>query len=83
MNAAEHFAWARERAMEYVGLGDGANAMASFVSDLNKHPGTACILTPDLMYLFAGEVAIGGAHGARLFIDGLAGPVVGAQEVTA
>lgn len=41
MDAAEHFAWAQARALEYVDLNDPANAMASLVSDLGKHPGTA------------------------------------------
>lgn len=72
--AAEHFAWAKQRAIEYVDMGDGGAAMASFVSDLNKHPDTAGIIHPDLAGLFAGEVILGGAAGARRFIEGLAGP---------
>jgi len=78
MNAAEHFAWARTRALEYVDLNDPGNAMASLVSDLGKHEGTAGILNPDLQVLFLGEVMIGGAAGARSFIEGLAGPQGGA-----
>lgn len=73
-NAAEHFDWAAGRAMEYVEMGDGANAMASLVSDLGKHEGTAGILTPDLQMLLMGEVMIGGAQGARRFIEGLPRP---------
>lgn len=76
MNAAEHFAWARQRAMEYVDRGDGGLAMSSLASDLAKHEGTAGILTEDLLMLFAGEVVIGGATGARRFIEGLPAPVV-------
>lgn len=75
MTAAEHFDWAVGRAMEYVELYDGANAMASLASDLGKHEGTAGILTQDLLFLFAGEVAIGGAKGAQRFIEGLPRPV--------
>lgn len=74
MTAAEHFAWAKARAIEYVNAGDGITAMASFVSDLSKHEGTAGILHQDLQNLFAGEVLIAGAEGARRFIEGLAGP---------
>ena len=74
MDAAEHFAWAQARALEYVELNDPANAMASLVSDLGKHEGTAGILTSDLQALFMGEVMLGGAAGARSFIEGLAGP---------
>jgi hypothetical protein len=78
MNAAEHFDWAVTHAMQYVELGDGANAMASLVSDFRKHEGTAGILNSDLMFLFTGEVAIAGATGARRFIEGLRRP----SEVT-
>lgn len=76
MNAAEYFDWAVGRAMEYVELGDGASAHASLSSDLGKHEGTAGILTVDLQYLFIGEVAIGGARGAKRFIEGLPRPVI-------
>lgn len=75
MNAAEHFDWAVGRAMEYVEMGDGANAMASLVSDLGKHKDTAGILTPPLQGLFLGEVMLGGATGAKRFIEGLPRPV--------
>lgn len=74
--AAEHFAWARERAMEYVALGDGANAMSSLVSDLDKHADTRNILTRDLQMLFMGEVILAGADGARRFIEGIPAPYV-------
>lgn len=37
MNRAEHLAWAKTRALEYVGLGDLTGALASFISDLGKH----------------------------------------------
>lgn len=37
---AEHLAWCKTRALEYVTAGDLNNAFASLVSDLNKHPET-------------------------------------------
>ena len=77
MDAAEHFDWAVGRAMEYVELGDGVTAMASLVSDFRKHDGTAHILD-NLMVLFIGEVTLGGATGARRFIEGLPRPAVSA-----
>jgi len=76
VNAAEHFDWAVGRAMEYVDMDDGGNAMASLVSDLGKHEGTAGILTEPLLFLFTGEVVIDGAQGARRFIEGLPRPVI-------
>lgn len=36
----EHLDWCKQRALEYVESGDFTNALASMVSDLDKHPGT-------------------------------------------
>lgn len=43
MNATrqEHMKWCKERALEYCDNGDGAQAIASMLSDLRKHPETA------------------------------------------
>jgi hypothetical protein len=38
---AEHLAWCKQRALEYVATGDLTAAMASMGSDLGKHPETA------------------------------------------
>jgi hypothetical protein len=38
---AEHLAWCKHRALQYVDAGDLAGALASMNSDLCKHPGTA------------------------------------------
>jgi hypothetical protein len=40
MTRAEHLAWCKERALEYVDAGDLPNAVASMTSDLGKHPET-------------------------------------------
>lgn len=37
MTRAEHLAWAKERALEYVNAGETKNAVASMISDLGKH----------------------------------------------
>jgi Tfp pilus assembly protein PilF len=37
---AEHLAWAKQRALEYLDAGDIANAVTSMGSDLGKHPET-------------------------------------------
>jgi len=73
MTAREHFIWARERALEYVGLGDGPRAIASLTSDLGKHEGTRDMLA-NLHAVAAGEVALAGSEGARRFIEGLPAP---------
>ena len=41
MTRAEHLAWCKQRALEYVEAGDLEEAMASMCSDLTKHPETA------------------------------------------
>lgn len=38
---AEHLAWCKSRALEYVERGDYVQAWGSMVSDLGKHPETA------------------------------------------
>jgi hypothetical protein len=38
--AAEHMNFAVGRALEYFDAGDHTNAIASFVSDMDKHPAT-------------------------------------------
>jgi hypothetical protein len=42
MTRAEHLAWCKERALEYLSKGDLASAVASMGSDLTKHPETGC-----------------------------------------
>lgn len=38
MTRAEHLAWAKQRALEYVDRGELGYAIASMFSDLGKHP---------------------------------------------
>jgi len=38
MTRAEHLQWAKDRANEYVDMGDLSQAFASLASDLSKHP---------------------------------------------
>lgn len=38
---AEHLAWCKTRALEYISAGDAQGAFASMSSDLQKHSGTA------------------------------------------
>jgi hypothetical protein len=40
MTRSEHVAWCKERALEYIEDGDLPNAVASMLSDLEKHPET-------------------------------------------
>jgi hypothetical protein len=69
----EHLAWCKERALEYVELGELNHALVSFVSDLRKHDDTAETLRT-LAPLFAAEgtaaVLAGDAAGLRRMIEG-------------
>jgi hypothetical protein len=38
MNRAEHVAWCKQRALEYVDAGDLQGAFTSMASDMGKHP---------------------------------------------
>lgn len=41
MDRAEHLAWCKQRALEYLNRGELRNAVTSMMSDMNKHPETA------------------------------------------
>lgn len=38
MTRTEHIAWVKQRALEYVTANDLDQALASYVSDMGKHP---------------------------------------------
>jgi hypothetical protein len=68
----EHLAWCKERALEYVDRHDLANAVASMMSDLNKHEETRLtgkmIATLGMVAAFA--VIDGDSRGVRRWIEG-------------
>lgn len=41
MTRTEHLEWCKKRAHDYLAQGDVTNAVASMMSDMNKHPETA------------------------------------------
>lgn len=41
MSREEHLQWCKDRALEYVKLGQMQDAFVSFGSDMNKHPETS------------------------------------------
>lgn len=71
----EHLAYCKARALAYVDTGDLVGAMASFASDMNKHPATRdYINTPAIAMLFAMEAVAGVNNNdpalVRRFIEG-------------
>lgn len=65
----EHLAWCKKRALEYLDRGDIANAVASMISDLNKHPETAKMNSMIGMFGLM-SAQNNDASSARRFIEG-------------
>lgn len=67
---AEHLAWCKQRALEYVDVGDVTNAWASMASDLTKHPETEkhAAIQLGMMMLMSGQLAT--RDQMRKFING-------------
>ncbi len=70
MNRQEHLVWAKQRALEYVKVGDVNNAWASMKSDLGKHPETEGHMGIQLgmMQLMSGHLST--PEAMRKFIEG-------------
>ena len=69
MTRQEHLDWCKKRAHEYLSRGYLADAVASMMSDLNKHPETA-LNTPTLGMLGMLAVQSNDEREVRRFIDG-------------
>jgi hypothetical protein len=69
MTRQEYLDWCKKRAHEYLDRGDVQNAIASMMSDLNKHPKTASRY-PFLSHMGLMAAASGDVQEARRFIDG-------------
>ena len=71
MTREEHLVWCKKRAHEYLDRGDTANAIASMMSDMNKHPETAFKKDGGILGML-GLMAVqsGDINEARRYIDG-------------
>lgn len=68
---AEHLAWCKQRALEYVDRGDLQNALASMASDMSKHPETDTPTVATLLSLEGVRCVVGNdAAGMRRLIEG-------------
>lgn len=67
---AEHLAWCKQRALEYVDEGDNNEALASMMSDLGKHPDTQGHGAIGLGVAMAAAGALNSADEMRKFIEG-------------
>ncbi len=66
----EHIAWCKQRALQYVEMGDVNQAFASMGSDLGKHPETAnhSAIQLGIMMLMGGHLST--PDKMREFING-------------
>ena len=68
IDRAEHIAWCKERAHQYLDAGDIQNAVTSMMSDMGKHP--ECKVPAVLSMLGLTAIRDNDLAGARRFIDG-------------
>ena len=70
MTRDEHIQWCKDRALEYLDRGDLANALASMLSDLSKHPETEkhAGIQMGVMMMMAGRLST--EPEMRKFIEG-------------
>ncbi len=71
MTRAEHMRWAKTRALAYL-PNNPSEAVASMLSDLNKHDETVGILNGPLAMIGIMEAANGTPESVRRFIEGFA-----------
>lgn len=69
MTRQQHLEWSKRRAHEYLEKGDVQNAIASMMSDMQKHPETK-FNNPALNMLGLMAAANGDVSEARRYIDG-------------
>ena len=70
----QHLEWCKDRAMVYIDDHDLINAMASFASDLRKHPETMDVgIATDYLLAALGTMYVmnNDVHGMRQLIQGV------------
>lgn len=67
---AEHLAWCKARALEYVNRGDVNGGLTSMFSDMEKHPETRDHIGNRIGLQMMMIGALSSPHEARRFIEG-------------
>ena len=70
MTRQEHLDWCKQRAIEYVVIGDMENAFASMMSDIRKHKETSNHPAIHLGMMMMMSGALRNAEDMRKFING-------------
>lgn len=68
MTREEHLAWCKQRALEYLDIGDLKNAVISMYSDMRKHPDLG--MSNILGYLGLMTALSGNTDEVRRWIEG-------------
>lgn len=69
MTREEHLQWCKDRANEYIDTGDTKQALASFLSDMSKHPETENHKALELMMEMIVAGALDDPTELRIFIE--------------
>ena len=70
MDRKEHLQWCKDRAIEYVDDNDLPQALASFISDMSKHSGTATPLVAEMGMSLTLSGKLSTAHEMKEWING-------------
>ena len=70
MNRQEHLQWSKQRALEYVDLEQLDNAVASLMSDFNKHPKLRNHMGIELTMMLLANGNLRTQHEMRKHIEG-------------
>lgn len=67
---AEHLAWCKQRALEYIDRGDTTNGLTSMFSDLEKHPETKGHKGSEIGFMLMMNGSLSSVADARRFVEG-------------
>jgi hypothetical protein len=70
MTRAEHLAWCKKRALEYIDRGEVNEGLTSMMSDMSKHPETANPMLDQLTVQLMMIGALSSPGEARRHIEG-------------
>lgn len=70
MDRAEHLAWCKKRAIEYINAGDIEGGVTSMLSDMDKHPETKLQAGGVLAQLGMLTIIQNNIPNARRFVEG-------------
>ena len=70
MTRAEHLAWCKQRALEYINRGQISEGLTSMMSDMSKHPETKSDMLDQLTMMLMMNGHLDTVEKARKHIEG-------------